>query len=53
MIRHDDGGVQDALPVVSMNAGLKGKVPGDIGEMPASVGGESDKESFVVFLDVG
>ena len=53
MVRHDYRGVQNTFLIVDVSAGFQGEVPGDVGEMPALMRGESDEDGFVVFLDVG
>ena len=53
VVRHYYGGVQTALPVVDMSAGFQSETRGQVWEMPSLMGGESDEEGFIVFLDVG
>ena len=47
-----DGGMQNTFLVMDMNAGLHGKVPGEVREMPALRAGKRYEERSVVFLDV-
>jgi hypothetical protein len=52
MVRHYYGSVQNAFLVVDMRAGSQSQVPGEVGEMPSLMGGESYEESLVVFLEM-